>query len=54
MWLSKGHLKRETEPLLIAAQNNVVKTTSKPKLIRRNKITYLDYVATKRKDKSHN
>ena len=29
MWLRKGNLKRETECLLIAAQNNAIRTMSK-------------------------
>ena len=30
-WLRKGNLKRETESLLIAAQNNAIRTMSKQK-----------------------
>ena len=37
-WLRKGNLKRETESLIIAAQNNALRTNYiKAKLIRRNK-----------------
>ena len=31
IWLRKGNLKRETESLLTAAQNNAIRTMSKQK-----------------------
>ena len=49
-WLRKGNFKRETESLLIAAQNNVIRTIiSKRELIRRNKIANVDYEVTEMK-----
>ena len=37
-WLRKGNLKRETESLLIAAQNKAIRIMSKEEYTRRNKI----------------
>ena len=49
-WLRKGNFKRETESLLIAAQNNVIRTIiSKRELIRRNKIANVDNEVTEMK-----
>ena len=43
-WLQKGNLKWDTEALLIAAQNNAIKTSYvERKLIIRNRITSVGY-----------
>ena len=49
-WLRKGNLKRETESLLIAAQNNTIKTTLKQKQTRRNKIGDVGYLEIERRN----
>ena len=46
-WLRKGSLKRETESLQIAAQNNAIRTMSKQ--TRDNKIVDVDHLMTETK-----
>ncbi len=46
-WLIKGNLKRETESLLIAAQNNAIRTNHIK--ARRNKIANVDYLVKETK-----
>ena len=45
----KGNLKRETESLLIASQNRTIKTMSKKKSTRHNKLADVDYAAIETK-----
>ena len=45
--VKKENLKRETESLLIAAQNNTIRTMSKHEKTRRNKIADVDKDETK-------
>ena len=49
-WLRRGNLKRETESLLIVAQNNAIRTNYiKAKIDNTQKIASVDYVMTKTK-----
>ena len=48
-WLRKGNLKRDTESLLIAVQNNAIKTVSKQEETKCNKIADVYYVVTNMK-----
>ena len=44
-WLRKGNLKRETESLIIAAQNNAIRTNYiKAKIDKTQQIVNVDYV----------
>ena len=48
-WLRKGNFKRETESLIIAAQNNAIRTNHIKARIRCNKIANVGYVVTETK-----
>ena len=48
-YLRKGNLNRETESLLISAQNKAIRPMSKQELTRRNKIADVAYVVIETK-----
>ena len=50
IWLRKGNLKRKMESLLVAAQENAIRTNHiKARRDRLNKITYVGYAVTETK-----
>ena len=48
-WLRRINLKRETESLLIAAQNNTIRTNNKVKTEKHNRIVSVGYVVIEMK-----